>query len=59
MKESIQEIDTHAPSEEIDTHAPSEVSIDPDCQGALPLLPRRLITDTDQAKAWALAFGDY
>jgi hypothetical protein len=47
------------PIQEIDTHAPSELSVDPDCQGALPPLPRRLITDADQAKAWALAFGDY
>ena len=47
------------PLQENDTHAPSELSVDPDCQGALPLLPRRLITDADQAKAWELALGDY
>ena len=42
-----------------DTHAPSEVRVDQDYQDALPLLPRRLITDADQASAWALALGDY
>jgi len=47
------------PTQENDTNAPSEVSVDQDCQDALPLLPRRLITDADQVKALALAFGDY
>ena len=45
--------------QENDTHAPLEVSIDQDRQHALPLLPGRLITDADQASAWALALGDY
>ena len=47
------------PIQENDIRAPSEVSVDQDCQDALPLSPRRSITDGDQAKAWALAFGDY
>jgi hypothetical protein len=47
------------PIQENDTHAPLELSVDPDCQSTLPLSPRRLITDADQAMAWALAFGDY
>ena len=46
-------------TQENDTHAPFEVSIDQDRQCALPLLPGRLITDADQASAWALALGDY
>jgi len=45
--------------QENDTHAPLEVSTHQDRQHALPLLPRRLITDADQASAWALALGDY
>ena len=50
MKECIQENETDAWS---------ELSVDLDCQGALPLLLRRLITDADQGKVWALPFGDY
>ena len=47
------------PIQENDTHAPSELSVDHDCQDALPLLRRRLITHADQAVAWALAFGNH
>jgi hypothetical protein len=47
------------PMQENDTHAPSQVRVDQDHQDALPLSPRRLITDADQSMAWALAFGDY
>jgi hypothetical protein len=47
------------PIQEDDTHAPSEVSVDQGCQGALPLSPSQLMTDADQVKAWARAFGDY
>jgi hypothetical protein len=46
-------------TQENDTHAPLEVSIDQVRQHALPLSPGRLITDADQASAWALALGDY
>ena len=46
-------------TQENNTHDPLEVSIDQDRQHALPLLPRRLITDADQANARALALGDY
>jgi len=46
-------------TQESDTHAPLELRVDQDRQHALPLSPGRLIAEADQAKAWALALGNY